>query len=141
MRLETGYEERRARIEMVPLMDVVFLLLVYFIYAMFTMSVHRGVRVELPGGPAPREAGERLVIVLQADGRLQFAGRDRTRDDLLLEVVGRYREHPVPVLISADRRAELGAGIELLARLKDAGVTTVAFQVEGPTRGVPDRGP
>ena len=40
--------QRKVRIEMLPLIDIVFLLLVFFIYAMLSMAVHRGLRVELP---------------------------------------------------------------------------------------------
>ena len=40
--------QRRARIEILPLIDIVFLLLVFFIYAMLSMAVHRGVPVNLP---------------------------------------------------------------------------------------------
>src|SRR5210317_722048 len=39
---------KKARIEMLPLIDIVFLLLVFFIYAMLSMAVHRGMNVELP---------------------------------------------------------------------------------------------
>ena len=37
-----------ARIEMMPLIDIVFLLLVFFIYAMLSMAVHRGLELDLP---------------------------------------------------------------------------------------------
>ena len=39
---------KKARIEMLPLIDIVFLLLVFFIYAMLSMAVHRGLPIELP---------------------------------------------------------------------------------------------
>jgi len=39
---------RSVRIEIIPLIDIMFLLLVFFIYAMLSMSVHRGIAVELP---------------------------------------------------------------------------------------------
>ncbi len=129
MRLETGYDERRARVEIVPLMDVVFLLLVFFIYAMFTMSVHRGVRVELPRGPAPHASGPNLVVTITADDRLEFERRILSLDDLLLEVVPRHRQSGETVLIHGDRAARLGTGVELLARLTAAGVEAVAFQL------------
>jgi biopolymer transport protein ExbD len=128
-RLETGYENRRARIEMVPLMDCIFLLLVYFIYAMFTMRVHRGMRVELPRATGTAIVRAQLVITLRADGTLQLDGRDLARDDLLLEAAERHGREGLPVLISADRRVPLGSGIELLARLQQAGVEDVTFQV------------
>ncbi|MBR3086981.1 MAG: biopolymer transporter ExbD, partial [Kiritimatiellae bacterium] len=37
-----------ARLEMTSLMDVVFLVLVFFVYSIFDMAVHRGVKVDLP---------------------------------------------------------------------------------------------
>lgn len=129
MRLETGYEGRGARIEMTPLMDVVFLLLVFFIYAMFTMTVQEGVRVDLPRASGQGSAREAVVITLTRDGAYQVDGRDLTRDDVLLVAVDRHRTEGLPVVINADRRVPFGTGVELLARLKSAGVEAVSFQV------------
>lgn len=42
------YATKAARIEMLPLIDIVFLLLVLFIYAMLSMSVHHGLQLNLP---------------------------------------------------------------------------------------------
>ena len=39
---------KKPRIEMLPLIDIVFLLLVFFIYAMLSMAVHRSLPVSLP---------------------------------------------------------------------------------------------
>ena len=39
---------KRARIEMIPLIDVVFLLLIFFIYTMLSMTIHKGIPVLLP---------------------------------------------------------------------------------------------
>ncbi len=41
-------KHRHARVEMLPLMDVVFLILVFLIYAMMVMVVHMGMPVALP---------------------------------------------------------------------------------------------
>jgi len=84
MHLETGYENRGARLEMIPLMDVVFLLLVYFVYAIFTMSTHHGIRVDLPraGGTGLKDAP--LVITLTRTGLMQLDGEERDRETLLL---------------------------------------------------------
>ena len=43
-----------------------------------------------------------------------------------------------PVLISADRKASMGVGIELLARLKAAGVEKASFQVSGKAEEIAD---
>ena len=40
--------KKKPRIEMIPLIDLMFLILVSFVYGVFFMSVHRGVPVALP---------------------------------------------------------------------------------------------
>ena len=129
MHLETGYEGRGARLEMIPLMDVVFLLLVFFIYAMFTMAAHRGVQLDLPRAEGQPVKGDVLVITLTQAGTFQLDGRDLSREDLILETIDRHRSANLPVLISADRKVPLGIGIELLAQLQAAGVDSLTFQV------------
>ncbi len=39
---------KQPRVEMLPLIDIVFLLLIFFIYAMLSMAVHRGLNLNLP---------------------------------------------------------------------------------------------
>ena len=49
MKVPSGYVGiKKPRIEMLPLIDIVFLLLVFFIYAMLSMAVHRSLPVKLP---------------------------------------------------------------------------------------------
>lgn len=132
MRLDTGYEERRARIELIPLMDVLFFLLVFLIYCMLSMTTHRGVRVDLPRAGGMTEVGKRLIVTVLANDQLQLDGHAMSTDDLVVTVAERWRMAKTPVLVSADRTAHIGTGIELLAKLKRAGVEAVAFQVAAP---------
>jgi len=46
------------RVEMLPLIDIVFLLLVFFIYAMLSMAVHQGLNLDLPESTAAVESEE-----------------------------------------------------------------------------------
>ena len=130
-------KRRLARLEMTSLMDVMFLVLVFFIYCIFDMAVHRGQKVELPDAEGVQEQGERIVITVRADNSIQLNGMDMTKD----EAVARVRElnavkMKLPVLISGDRRASLGVGIELLSALKAAGVEKTTFQVSGKNVGM-----
>ena len=110
--------------------------LVFFIYAVFDMALHRGLKVDLPAAAGVPEKGERVIITLDAQNTFQLNGRPLPADALVAEVkrlVAVRRE--TPVLISGDRRASLGTGIEMLARLKESGVKEVSFQVKGQTGG------
>ena len=125
-------KNRAPRLEMTSLMDVMFLVLVFFIYCIFDMAVHKGLKVDLPNAAGADEKGERIVITIKADDSIQLNGMEMKRED----VVSRVKElnavkMKLPVLISGDRKSSLGVGIELLSDLKAAGVEKASFQVSG----------
>ena len=127
---------RGARLEMTSLMDVMFLVLVFFIYCIFDMSVHKGVKVDLPRAAGADEKGERIVLTIGPDDALQFNGEPTTRAEALAKLKRLYAaDVHLPVLISGDRKSSLGAGIEILSDLKAAGVEKVSFQVRGAAEG------
>jgi len=127
MKVVTGYENRRPRIEMIALIDVVFLLLVFFIYAMLSMSVEHGLPVRLP-----RAAGQKqersLILTLDAQNRLYLDKRPIAPQDLPRLLAAEDPE--LPVLIRGDAGADLGAALKLLETLRDLGKEAVSFQVE-----------
>ena len=125
-------KSRRPRLEMTSLMDVMFLVLVFFIFCIFDMAVHKGLKVDLPNAAGADEKGERIVITVKADDTMQLNGMDLAKD----EIVARVKDlaavkMKLPVLISGDRKSSLGTGIELLSELKAAGVEKASFQVTG----------
>ena len=135
MRLSSGYEDRKARIEMLPLMDVMFLILVFFIYSVFSMAVHRGLKVDLPAAKGLNLKGEQIIVNLSADNKFFVNKRPMPLEEAARATVALWQETGAPVLISADKSAPLGAGIELLGQLKLGGVERVAFQVSGDLSG------
>ena len=131
-----GKRRRSPRLELTPLMDVMFLVLVFFIYCICEMSLHRGLKVELPSAAGAKERGECIVVTILSDDRLQLNGIELDRQELIARVRSLAEAGmELPVLVSGDRRASLGAGIELLEKLKAAGMKKVSFQVSGERQG------
>ena len=130
-----GRRRRGVRLEMTALLDVMFLVLVFFIYSIFDMTMHRGVKVDLPGAKGVEEKGERIVVTILPDNTLQLDGEPLARPDLVARVAGLVAgagaEGRPSVIVSGDRSASLGTGVTLLAELKAAGVGRVSFQVSG----------
>ncbi len=128
--ITSGYENRKIRIEMVPFMDVVFLLLVFFIYAMLSMVVHRGLRVELPSAAtAEVDRYEYVGITITKDNTL-FVEENQVELGMLVDAV---RERmgggwDLPVFISGDRRSDLGMAVRILDLLKSAGIREVSIE-------------
>ena len=127
---------RGVRLELTPLLDVMFLVLVFFIYSVFDMALHRGVKVDLPGAKGAEERGDRIVVTILPDDSLQLDGVPLSRGALIdrvsaiLASSAGAEERPA-VIVSGDRAASLGTGISLLAELKARGVGRVSFQVSG----------
>lgn len=134
MKLVSGYEDRPARLEMISLMDVMFLILVFFVYSIFSMSVHRGIKVNLPAATGTHEKGEMITVTLTAESTLYLNKRPMKLEDLIPLAAGLSKERNLPVMISADQKAELGRGIELLSKLKKAGIERVTFQIDEQSR-------
>jgi len=130
MRLNTGYSDRKARLEMISLMDVMFLILVFFVYSIFSMSVHRGLNVSLPSAQGALERGDAIMITVTADDGLYLNKTPMPIDELTAAALALWRQRNLPVIISADRKATLGPAIELLGKLKDNGIERITFQVE-----------
>ena len=132
MKLSSPFLAHGARLELVSLMDVMFLVLVFFVYAVFDMAVHRGMKVDLPHAAGVHERGERIVVTIAADDTIQLNGVAMSRADVVNRVKGLNAVNmKFPVLISGDRKSSLGVGIELLSELKAAGVEKASFQVSG----------
>ena len=74
---------KKARIEMLPLIDIVFLLLVFFIYAMISMAVHRGLPVNLPTSTTVK-VDKKLVlsVTVSADGSFHLDKDPVAMEDL-----------------------------------------------------------
>ena len=117
---------------MTSLMDVMFLVLVFFIYCILDMSVHRGIKVDLPAAEGVVERGERIVITIAADDTMQFNSMTMPKSEILNRLKTlKDSKSDFPVIISGDRESSLGAGIELLSELKAMGFEKVTFQVAG----------
>jgi len=132
----SGSRRRRkgARLEITSLMDVMFLVLVFFIYCMFDMAVHHGVKVDLPQAPGALEKGERIVVTILADDSMQLNGSPCSCDEAVAKISALVAAGaPADVIVAGDRNASLGAGVSLIARLKASGVERVSFQMRGAT--------
>ena len=129
MKLATGYEDRKARIEMVPLLDVIFLLLSSFVYATFSLTVYKGLEVDLPRGRGGVEDARSVVITIRGDNTIWLNDRQVPMAGAVAGAVAQARGGKTPVVVSGDRSAGLGVAVELLSELRKADVEAVHFRV------------
>jgi len=133
---------RKARIEMLPLIDIVFLLLVVFIYAMLSMAVHRGLPVVLPtSSTAGIDKQEFLSITVQSkDSQLQPVIYVDDKPVALEELTGELfvraaaasgeKAAPQGALLFADSTVTYQQLFRVLDRIRAAGISNISLQAE-----------
>lgn len=140
-RLPSPVRRRRARIEIVPLIDVMFFLLAAFMMVSLSMERSRAVRVELPVALSARDdfAPEALNIAVERDGTLSVDGARISWERLEEVLAGRRRDgEQRPVLVTADRLATHGSIAGVLDRIRRSGHQKVAFVTAAPARPAPE---
>lgn len=132
--------KRQARIEMLPLIDIVFLLLVFFIYAMLSMAVHRGLTVELPVSATAALDREQLLSVTvkyAAGGVAYFVDEEPValtalaaflRARAAAELAASGREPGV--LLFADHQIDYQQLFLVLDRINQAGLSRISLQAD-----------
>ena len=125
---------KKSRIEMIPIVDSFFLILVYFIYAFLSMSIHQGVPLELPyASTAVEEKIKHHGISITEHGRLFWDKVMITRDGLRKKLGELKRSTPaedIAIYLYGDEKAAHGVVVEVLDDLRKAGIRKVFIETE-----------
>jgi biopolymer transport protein ExbD len=130
-----GSGRKKARIEIIPLIDIMFFLLASFMLVSLDMVNAKSVKVSLPVAQtgSPENQPKTISISLDAAGGI-FLDKDPIgKNELRVELTRRRALNPeVRVVISGDENARNGAMIGVLDRVRAAGIQSVAFQTREP---------
>jgi biopolymer transport protein ExbD len=130
----------KARIELIPMIDTMAFLLVFFMIASLAMSRQAGLPVTLPRAESadPQTWGDRaLVVTLERDGDL-FLDKDPVEWSSLTEQVGeRLAGRPeLVVVINADEETRHREVIAAMDAVKQAGGTNMVIPTRPHEEGV-----
>ena len=123
---------RKVRIEMLPLIDIVFLLLVFFIYAMLSMAVHRGLPVLLPTSVSAKIDKELIVsVTIKSDETIYVDKEQIGLNDLASFLKTKAEtDKDVGILLFADRSLSYQKLFQVLDQIKNAGIHRISLQAE-----------
>ena len=119
----------RSRIEIIPMIDVMMFLLVFFVLISLNALPALGLRVALPyaANPTHLEVTRRVTLTLTAAGDV-FLDGERTSLEGITERLRSYaRDAKLTVIISADRDAHLQPLVSVLDALKSAGIVSASI--------------
>ena len=122
--------QRRARIEILPLIDIVFLLLVFFIYAMLSMAIHRGIPVNLPSSSSSSIEKELVLSVTIKESGEILVDDDQTPLKGLAHLLKlRAKGHESSgILLFADKKVSCQLLVKVLDQIKMADIHRISLQ-------------
>jgi biopolymer transport protein ExbD len=123
-------QDRGVEINMAPLIDCVFLLLIFFIVT--TVFVEEtGVDVQKPQAASAEQLEKTsLQLALTADGRIHYAGREIGLNAVRGVVSRQLREKDVPVILLVDGDARTLPLVDLIDECKLAGAKQVSIAAQ-----------
>jgi len=129
--------KRQARLEIVPLIDIIFFLLATFVLVSLSMVKNKGIPVVLPKA-ATGEAAERrehLVVGISEAGQYYLDKREMPEAELFAELARLQAANPeLKVFIHGDENARLGLAIAVLDQVRRIGVSKVTFETNPAKR-------
>jgi biopolymer transport protein ExbD len=124
-------EPKKARIEIIPLIDTVFFLLVFFMMASLSMTVHRGLPVSLPKATTGQPAADQTAAVsVDRDGLTYLNRQPIAPGALTIELRTLAAQRPdLLVIVSADEAVAHGRVVDAMDAVRAAGVGRLAIAV------------
>ena len=126
------YQPKKARIEIIPMIDTIFFLLVFFMIASLAMTTQKGMPVSLPkASSASDRPVVKVVLTLTDSGRYFVDKRCVSFDQIRGVLSTRLKENPsAVVVINCDKSQAWQKGIELADEAKRAGARALTIATE-----------
>jgi len=125
-------EIKKARIEIIPMIDTIFFLLVFFMISTLSMARYRGLPVNLPKATTGQQTpNESAAVTIKPDGTVAIDKQDVPRA-LIGEILkARLAKNPdLLVLINADEQVAHGVVVEIMDAARQAGVAKMAIAIK-----------
>ena len=122
----------KARIEIIPMIDVIFFLLVFFMISTLSMTINRGLPVNLPtAATAQKEIRDNVNLTVMHDGKMFLNKQPITLQEMGQRIKAALASDPqLTVVINADGQVLHRTVVDILDQLRLAGVSGLAIAVK-----------
>jgi biopolymer transport protein ExbD len=151
MKMRSPIPKKHARIEIIPLIDIMFFLLASFMMVSLSQTHMKGIPVNLPSRnsppPPPDQQKDYVAIRVTEGGLIYFDNVAVLGDDVLNRLYQLHAQNKdIKVSLSAEQLATHGDVITLLDKIRLAGIEKIGYQiktasVQGAPGTVPAPGP
>ena len=131
MKIQRARHFRHGRIEIIPMIDVMFFLLVTFMLASLSMQSLNSIAVNLPKGNAESmEHQEPITLTVTRDSKIFLDKTPTTLDQLAFVLKPMLKTNDLGVVVNADTDAPEGTVVEAMIEARRAGVEKFLIAVK-----------
>src|SRR2546423_1666648 len=136
MQLTSPIPHKRARIEIIPLIDIMFFLLASFMMVSLQQTHMKGIKVALPSGQPAPPIKDFVSIRVGAGNAVSFDGQFVQDEEIMSRLYRLHEANPgIKVSISAEGMARHGDVITILDKVRRAGIQKVGYQIRAAQGG------
>jgi biopolymer transport protein ExbD len=126
--------KKHARIEIIPLIDIMFFLLASFMMVSLSQTHMKGIRVNLPSNIAvqQQDPNKDTIKIRVTEGNLiYFDNQPINSDDVMGRLYALFKANPqVKVSLSGEQNALHGDVISVLDKIRSAGIDKIGYQIK-----------
>ena len=138
MKFRDTHSQPTSELELAPMIDVVFLLLIFFLVSWQFARFERDMDISVPAAEETSERAQtvnEIIINIQEDGTVMLNGTEYSQEQLLsrLSVIAGIDQDQA-VILRGDSKAAFQHIIDVLDTIKKAGIWNVAFAATTPEK-------
>lgn len=120
---------KKARIEIIPMIDVMMFLLVFFVLISLNVIPALGIRTSLPGSAQPEKLQVRkhAVVTIAPAGQVQLDGTDYSLPGMTSALQQLKAAGEVDVVINSDKDVSVQQLVDVMDAIKASGITSIAI--------------
>ena len=123
-------EDDVQNVDMTPLIDMVFILLIFFIVTT-VFAKEKGMDIQRPSQQSAGKVDkESLLIAITAEGSIRASGESISLNSLRAYVSSRIRSKPLPIVLLADKKAAVGLLADIMDECRLAGALNISLATE-----------
>ena len=128
MRFRRAVERKEAAFDLMPLIDVVFLLIIFFMLTTSFRTIFQGIKVDLPTTTTKQERIEQNIIITITKDNVLYLDKARVTTSKLVSLLKKkLGEKKGLVMINADKLVRHGKVVEIMDLAKQAGADRVGI--------------
>ena len=122
------FDANRPRVEVIPMIDIMMFLLVFFVVISLNMIAGSGVQMEIPGSKTTQQLKVSTITVgVTKDGKVVVAGKQVNPDELKARLNALKKDGPVDVVLAGDKDVPLQMLLGVMDTIRGAGISSVGI--------------